>query len=69
MGKKYLPKKIIGRLREAEIVLAQGGTAADACRRIGVTEQMRRPGRPASPIAVVHTIFLLLDISQTSGPE
>jgi len=26
-------------LREAEIVLAQGGTVADACRRIGVTEQ------------------------------
>ena len=27
------------KLREAEIVLAQGGTVADACRRIGVTEQ------------------------------
>lgn len=26
-------------MREAEIVLAQGGTAADAPRRIGVTEQ------------------------------
>ena len=26
-------------LREAEILLAQGGTVADACRRIGVTEQ------------------------------
>ena len=26
-------------LREAEIVLSQGGTVADACRRIGVTEQ------------------------------
>lgn len=39
MGKKHQPEEIIGKLREAEIVLAQGGTLADACRRIGVTEQ------------------------------
>jgi putative transposase len=39
MGKKHQPEEIIGKLREAEIVLAQGGTVADACRRIGVTEQ------------------------------
>ena len=32
-------KDIISKLREAEIVLAQGGTVADACRWIGVTEQ------------------------------
>lgn len=29
----------MGKLREAEIVLAQGGTVSDAFRRIGVTEQ------------------------------
>ena len=39
MGKKHNPEEIIGKLREAEIVLAQGGAVADACRRIGVTEQ------------------------------
>ena len=39
MGKKHGPEEIIGKLREVEIVLAQGGTTADACRRIGVTEQ------------------------------
>lgn len=40
MGRKrHTPEEVIGKLREAEIVLAQGGTAADACRRIGVTEQ------------------------------
>src|SRR3546814_1355651 len=33
------PEEIIGKLREAEIVLARGGTTADACRRIAVTEQ------------------------------
>ena len=39
MGKRHKPEEIIGKLREAEIVLAQGGTTADACRRIAVTEQ------------------------------
>lgn len=39
MGKKHKPEEIIGKLREAEIVLAQGGTVPDACRRLGVTEQ------------------------------
>ena len=38
-SKKHKPEEIIGKLREAEIVLAQGGTTADACRRIAVTEQ------------------------------
>jgi len=39
MGKKHGPEEVIGKLREAEIVLAQGGTASDACRRSGVSEQ------------------------------
>jgi putative transposase len=39
MARKYKPEEIIGKLREAEIVLAHGGTVADASRRIGVTEQ------------------------------
>jgi hypothetical protein len=39
MGKRHKREEIIGKLREAEIVLAQGGTAADACRRIAVAEQ------------------------------
>ena len=40
MGRKrHTPEEIIGKLREAEVVLAQGGITADACRRIGVTEQ------------------------------
>src|SRR3546814_13044397 len=39
MGKRHKPEEIIGKLREAEIVLARGGTTADACRRIAVTEQ------------------------------
>lgn len=38
-GRRHKPEEIIGKLREAEIVLAQGGTVPDACRRIWVTEQ------------------------------
>ena len=34
MGKRHGPEEIIGKLREAEIILAQ-----DACRRIAVSEQ------------------------------
>lgn len=39
MARKHKPEEIIGKPREAEIVLARGGTLVDACRRIGVTEQ------------------------------
>lgn len=39
MARKHRPEEIIGKLCEAEVVLAQGGVVADACRRIGVTEQ------------------------------
>lgn len=40
MGRRrHQPEEIIGKLREAEIVLSQGGSVADASRRIGVTEQ------------------------------
>ena len=38
-AKKHRPEEIIGKLREAEVVLAQWATTAEACRRIGVTEQ------------------------------
>lgn len=38
-SKKHKPEEIIGKLREAEIVLAQGASAAEACRRIAVSEQ------------------------------
>ena len=37
--KKHKPEEIIGKLREAEIVLAQGASTPEACRRIAVSEQ------------------------------
>ena len=42
-AEKHKPEEIIGKLREVEIVLGQGGTAADACRRIAVSEQTVLP--------------------------
>ena len=38
-GKKHTPEQVINKLREAEVVLAQGRTVAEASRQIGVTEQ------------------------------
>jgi transposase-like protein len=38
-AKKHKPEEIIGKLRDVEIVLGQGGTTAEACRRIAVSEQ------------------------------
>jgi putative transposase len=37
--KSYTPEQIIRKLREAEILMAQGMTAQQAARQIGVTEQ------------------------------
>ena len=51
MARKHKPEDIIGKLREAEIVLAQGGTVADACRRIGGRV---RQGGVISAVAVGH---------------
>ena len=40
MSKKgYKAEQIIGKLREAEILLNQGATVGEASRKIGVTEQ------------------------------
>ena len=38
-GKKHGAEEIIGKLREAELVIAQGGTREAAAKRIGVTVQ------------------------------
>jgi hypothetical protein len=39
-AKKHRPEEIIGKLREAEVVLAQGATTAEACRRIAISEHI-----------------------------
>ena len=37
--KGYTPGQIINKLREAEVLISQGGTIGEASRKIGVTEQ------------------------------
>lgn len=37
--KNFTAEQIIGKLREAEVLIAQGASVADASRRIEVTEQ------------------------------
>ena len=40
MGRRtYMPEQIINKLREAEILLSQGSTVAEASRQLRVTEQ------------------------------
>ena len=38
-GKKFAAEQIIGKLREAEVGLAQGKTVPEVVRKLGVTEQ------------------------------
>jgi len=37
--KHYTPEQIINSLREAEVLLSQGSTTAEAARHLGITEQ------------------------------
>jgi hypothetical protein len=37
--KRYTPEQIIGKLREAEVALAQGETVGQVCRSLGIAEQ------------------------------
>ena len=37
--KRYSPEQIINSLREAEVLMSQGSTAAQAARHMGITEQ------------------------------
>jgi len=37
--KNYTPEQIINSLREAEVLLSQGNTTAEAARQLGITEQ------------------------------
>jgi|TARA_B100001964_G_C14147938_1_gene560614 transposase-like protein len=38
-NKRHKPEQVINKLREAEVAISEGGTVAEASRRIGVTEQ------------------------------
>ena len=36
--KGYTPEQVISKLREAEVLLSQGTTVGEVCRKIGVTD-------------------------------
>jgi len=36
--KGYTPEQVINKLREAEVLLSQGATVVEVCRKIGVTD-------------------------------
>ncbi len=38
-GKRFTVEQIIPNLREADVLLSQGKTVGEVCRRIGVSEQ------------------------------
>ena len=38
-GKRHTAEEIINKLREADVELAQGASIAQACRKIGITDQ------------------------------
>lgn len=37
--RQFKPEQIINKLREAEVLISQGNTIGQACRKIGITEQ------------------------------
>ncbi len=39
MSRRKSPEQIIGVLREAEVLLAQGRTTGEVCRHLGISEQ------------------------------
>jgi hypothetical protein len=68
-GKKFTAEQIIGKLREAEVGLAQGKTVPEVVRKLGVTEQTyyrwKREYGGLLPIqdAGLHTYLRTLEIT------
>jgi len=38
MGRRHKPEEVVAKLRQVDVLTAQGSTVADAVRQIGVTE-------------------------------
>ena len=66
-SKKHRPEEIIGKLREAEVVLAQGATTAEACRRIAISEQTYYRWRKEYGGMEVDQLRRLKDLEQENG--
>ncbi len=57
--KTYTPEQIIRKLREAEVHMAEGMTARNAARQIGVTEQTYYRWRKEYGMKMVESISAL----------
>jgi len=68
--KGFKPEQIIGKLREAEVLLSQGSTVGEASRKLGVTGQKKKARiRFSSVIAIgENELSLLLLGSAPSNP-
>ncbi len=73
-GKKFTAEQIIGKLREAEVGLAQGKTVPEVVRKLGVTEQtyerreagIRRAARRGRPQGKLATFLSAIAIKYSS---
>ena len=48
---RHTPEQVIGKLREAEVKLAEGTAIAQACKDLSITENTVLPLAPASTAA------------------
>ena len=65
---RYTPEQIIGKLREAEVVLAKGGNVAQVCKQIEVTEQTFYRWRKEYGGLKVEQAKLLEETEKENGP-
>ncbi|MBE3089646.1 MAG: transposase [Actinobacteria bacterium] len=73
--KHYTPEQIINSLREAEVLLSQGNTTAQAARHLGITEQTycrwRKEYGPTNyaglALIVLSIILFILDLKLNLG--
>ena len=49
--RKHTPEQVINKLREAEVAIAEGGTVAEAARRIGVTSRPSTGGGASTGVS------------------
>jgi hypothetical protein len=68
-GKKFTAEQIIGKLREAEVGLAQGKTVPEVVRKLGVTEQTyyrwtrKSVGHLVSFFVTSYGVLVMMDLS------
>ena len=65
--KGYKPEQVINKLREAEVLLTQGGTVGEVCRKIGVTDVTYYRWRKEYGGMTVEQAHRLKDVEQENS--